>query len=49
MKSDQRFDIRIPSELKHRLSLEAARDNRTMASVVIIAIKAYLKKKEQAE
>lgn len=48
-KSDARLDIRLPSELRQRLSVEAARDNRTMASVVIIAIKAYLKKKEKAE
>jgi len=47
--SDTHLTIRIPKELKHQVGLEAARDNRTMASVVIIAIKAYLKKKEQAE
>lgn len=48
-KSDARLDIRLPSELRRELELEAERVSRTMASVVIIAIKAYLKKKEQAE
>lgn len=39
---DERLDIRIPSDLKHQLALEAARDNRSMAGVVIVAIQAYL-------
>lgn len=46
MNADSRLDIRIPSDLKHELSLEAARDNRSMANVVILAIRQYLSKEE---
>lgn len=42
MLKDERLDIRIPSALKHRLALEAARDNRSMAGVVITAVTKYL-------
>lgn len=47
MNSDAKLDIRIPSPLKHRLGLEAVRDNRSMASVVIVAVTQYLEKKER--
>lgn len=44
--NDARLEVRIPSDLKHQLSLEAARDNRSMANVVILAIRQYLSKGE---
>lgn len=37
-----RLDLRLPADLKHRLSLEAARDNRTVSAVTVLAIREYL-------
>ena len=48
-KSDARLDIRLPSDLRRELELEAERVSRTKANIVIIAIRAYFNKKEQAE
>lgn len=44
-----RLEIRIPPDLKHRLSLEAARDNRSMAGVIIVALEMYLRSQETAK
>lgn len=44
-----RLDLRLPADLKHRLSLEAARDNRTVSGVTKLAIREYLDKRENAK
>jgi predicted transcriptional regulator len=44
-----RLDLRLPADLKHRLSLEAARDNRTVSDVTKLAIREYLDKRENDE
>ena len=46
MTHSTRLDLRLSPDLKHRITLEAARDNRTMANVVIMAVEQYLAKKE---
>lgn len=46
MTSDARLVLRLPADLKHRLSLEAARDNRTVSDVTKLAIREYLDKRE---
>lgn len=45
MPGDANLTVRIPSELKHKATLEAVRDNRTVAQVVIVALKKYLEGK----
>jgi len=37
-----RLDLRLPAYLKHNLALEAARDNRTVSAVTVLAIREYL-------
>jgi predicted transcriptional regulator len=37
-----RLDLRLPADLKHNLALEAARDNRTVSAVTVLAIREYL-------
>lgn len=49
MKHDSSLTIRIPSQLKHEVELEAARDKRTKAGVVILALQSYLNTKKENE
>lgn len=44
---DAKLDIRIPADLKHKLGMEAASDDRSMSQVVIIALKQYLSRKDK--
>lgn len=44
MKNDAELNIRLPSQLKHEVEMEAARDNRSKAQVVILALRQYLPK-----
>lgn len=43
-----RLDIRLPADLKHNLALEAARDNRTVSAVTVLAIREYLDRRNPA-
>lgn len=42
-----RLDLRLPSDLKHKLALEAVRDSRTLSAITVLAIREYLEKKEK--
>ena len=44
MSKDAKIDLRISSDLKHRIALEAARDNRTSSGVITVAVESYLAK-----
>jgi hypothetical protein len=41
-----RLDLRLPVDLKHDLALEAARDNRTVSAVTVLAIREYLDRRK---
>ena len=41
-----RLDLRLPADLKHNLALEAARDNRTVSAVTVLAIREYLDRRD---
>lgn len=43
-----RLDLRLPADLKHNLALEAARDNRTVSAVTVLAIREYLGRRKSS-
>lgn len=45
MPGETNITFRIPSDLKHELSLEAARDTRSMSQIAVIALRKYLEEK----
>jgi len=44
-----RFELIIPDDLKQAMADEAVRDNRSMAQVVILALRQYLSPSSQAK
>lgn len=47
MPGETNLTVRIPADLKHKLGMEAASDDRSMSQVVIIALKQYLSRKDK--
>jgi len=47
MPGETNLTVRIPADIKNKLGMEAASDDRSMSQVVIIALKQYLSRKDK--